>query len=190
MELNQYNNLFVYITLNQLPTSFNSNEIAKLKRQSKFYIVRLDFLYKKQRQRNATKQFLRVIKETELDAILYMMHNDPTAGHFSTDIMFNKVRTRYYWPQMYESIKKYVQSCDACQRRGRPKTKNELHPIPVVSPFYRIGIDFVGPLPRTSRGNKYIIVAMDYLTKWPEAKAVKDNTAKSVVKFLYEDIIC
>jgi hypothetical protein len=190
MELNQYNNLFVYITLNQLPTSFNSNEIAKLKRQSKFYIVRLDFLYKKQRQRNATKQFLRVIKETELDAILYMMHNDPTAGHFSTDIMFNKIRTRYYWPQMYESIRKYVQSCDACQRRGRPKTKNELHPIPVDSPFYRIGIDFVGPLPRTSRGNKYIIVAMDYLTKWPEAKAVKDNTAKSVVKFLYEDIIC
>jgi len=98
MERNQYNNLFVYITLNQLPTSFNSNEIAKLKRQSKFYIVRLDFLYKKQRQRNATKQFLRVIKETELDAILYMMHNDPTAGHFSTDIMFNKIRTRYYWP--------------------------------------------------------------------------------------------
>ena len=190
MERNQYNNLFVYITLNQLPTSFNSNEIAKLKRQSKFYIVRLDFLYKKQRQRNATKQFLRVIKETELDAILYMMHNDPTAGHFSTDIMFNKIRNRYYWPQMYESIRKYVQSCDTYQRRGRPKTKNELHPIPVDSPFYRIGIDFVGPLPRTSRGNKYIIVAMDYLTKWPEAKAVKDNTAKSVVKFLYEDIIC
>jgi len=82
MELNQYNNLFVYITLNQLPTFFNSNKIAKLKRQSKFYIVQLNFLYKKQRQRNATKQFLRVIKETELDAILYMMHNDLTAGHF------------------------------------------------------------------------------------------------------------
>jgi hypothetical protein len=98
MDLNQYNNLFVYLTLNQLPTFFNPNEIVKLKRQSKFYMVQFDFLYKKQRQLNAPEKFLRVIKETELDAILYMMHNDPTAGHFSTDIMFNKVRTRYYWP--------------------------------------------------------------------------------------------
>jgi len=91
---------------------------------------------------------------------------------------------------MYESIRKYVQLCDAYQWQGRPKTKNELHPIPVDSPFYRIRIDFVGPLSRTSRGNKYIIVAIDYLTKWPEAKAVKDVTAKNIVKFLYEDIIC
>ena len=127
---------------------------------------------------------------SELEAILYMMHNDPIAGYFSTDIMFNKICTRYYWLQMYENIRSYVQSCDACQRRGRPKAKNELHPIPVDSPFYRIGIDFVGPLPRTSRGNKYIIVAIDYLTKWPEARAVRDATAKNVVKFLYEDIIC
>ena len=67
---------------------------------------------------------------------------------------------------MYENIKAYIQFCDACQRRGRPKDKNELHPIPVDSPFYRIGIDFVRPLSRTIKGNKYIIVAIDYLTKW------------------------
>jgi len=48
----------------------------------------------------------------------------------------------------------------------------------------------VGPLPKTTKGNVYIVVAVDYLTKWPEAKAIPDATADSVAKFFYEDIIC
>ena len=78
-----------------------------------------------------------------------MMHNDPTSGHLGIEATFNKIRSRYYWPQYYEDIKKYVESCDACQRRGRPRRNQELHPIPVHSPFYQIGIDIIGPLPRT-----------------------------------------
>ena len=66
---------------------------------------------------------------------------------------------------MYEDIRSYVISCDSCQRRGKQKTKQPLHPIPVGDPFYQIGIDFVGPLPATKNGNRYIITAMDYLTK-------------------------
>lgn len=118
------------------------------------------------------------------------MHNTSTAGHFATDIMFDKIRSRYYWPQMYENIREYVRSCDACQRRGKPHGKVELNPIEVHSPFFQIGIDFVGPLPITQKGNRYIIVAMDYLTKWPEAKAVSHATAEETEKFIYEEIIC
>jgi Integrase zinc binding domain len=103
--------------------------------------------------------------------------------------MFEKIRTRYYWPQMYEDIQSYVRACDACQRRGRSKKNQLLHPIPVGSPFYQIGIDFVGPLPHTAQGNRYIIVAMDYLTKWPEAKPVPVATVEQVATFLYDDII-
>ena len=119
-----------------------------------------------------------------------MFHNDPTSKHFATEAMFNKIRTRYYWPQYYEDIKKYIQSCDACQRRGRSKANNLLHPIPVHSPFYQIGIDIVGPLPRTQRGKRYIVTAMDYLTKWPEARALSETNAKQVADFIYEQIIC
>jgi Integrase core domain len=76
-----------------------------------------------------------------------------------------------------------------CQRRGGHKRREPLHPIPVGEPFHRIGIDYVRPLPMTECGNKYIIVAMDYLTKWPEAKPVKEATAETTVDFIYEDII-
>ncbi|CAB4414663.1 unnamed protein product [Rhizophagus irregularis] len=119
-----------------------------------------------------------------------MMHNDPTSAHFSTDTMFDKIRKRYYWPQMYENIREYVQSCDACQRRGKSRSNQMLHPIAVHGPFYQVEIDFVGSLPITSRGNKYIIVAMDYMTKWPEAKAVPVATVEETSQFIYEDIIC
>src|SRR6266496_2280643 len=56
-------------------------------------------------------------------------------------------------------------------------------------PFYRIGIDIKEPLPITSSGNKYIVVAIDYFTKWPEAKAIPNMQAETVAKFIYEEII-
>src|SRR5256886_4072598 len=91
---------------------------------------------------------------------------------------------------MYEDTKKYIKFCDNCQRRGQKGEKSYLNPIEVGEPFERIGIDFVGPLEKTRKGNRYILVTTDYLTKWSEAKAMKDVTATNVVKFIYEVIIC
>ena len=70
------------------------------------------------------------------------------------------------------------------------KPTEELHSIKVGKPFDWVGIDLVGPLPITTRGNRYIAVAVEYLTKYPEARAIKTADAKSVADFIYEDIIC
>ena len=188
MDNQHYNELYEYISTQQIPSYFSKQQKQQLQKQAKNYIVENDLLYKM--DKNDMEKLYRVIQKEELPALLYMMHNDPTSGHFAIDAMFNKIKARYYWPQYYEDIKRYVESCDACQRRGRSKKNNLLHPIPVHSPFYQIGIDFVGPLPRTRRGKKYIIVAMDYLTKWPEARAVSEATADVTAQFLYEQIIC
>ena len=91
---------------------------------------------------------------------------------------------------MGEDIKRYVQSCDTCQRRQRPIKAEPLHPIKVGRPFDRVEIDIVGPLPTIKKGNQYIVVATEYLTKWPEARALPDAKAASVATFFYEDIIC
>jgi len=91
---------------------------------------------------------------------------------------------------MYEHIRNYVKTCDSCQKRGKYRQHGPLHPIEVGAPFDKIGLDFVGPLPSTAQGNKYIIVAMDYMTKYPEAKAVPNATAQQTADFIYEDIIC
>ena len=188
MEKQNYYNLHYYLTNNQHPNHLNEKECLKLTKHAKFFIVQNNLLYKIDKR--IENNYLRVLKQEELGALLYMMHNDPISGHFATDIMFEKIRKSYYWPQMYENIKEYVQACDSCQRRGKPKRQTTLHPIPVYEPFYQIGIDFVGPLPRTARGKQYIIVAIDYLTKWPEARAVSEATAQKTAEFVYEQIIC
>ena len=56
--------------------------------------------------------------------------------------------------------------------------------------FEKWGIDAVGPLPITSRGKSYILTAVDYLSRWTEAKAVRQITTKDVAKFVYDEICC
>ena len=58
-----------------------------------------------------------------------------------------------------------------------------------LRPFQHIGIDVQGPLPVTEKGNWYIVVAVDWLTKWPEAVAVQEADAQTIAEFLYKDLI-
>ena len=132
----------------------------------------------------------RVIPRYELEPVMYLLHDEPLSAHFGIEKCYEKAKSRFYWKGMINDIKEYIRTCDYCQRRGKPSGKNELHCIKVKEPFYQIGIDFVGPLSKTDKGNRYIIVAVDYFTKYPEAKAVKEATAKEVSTFIYEEIIC
>ncbi|GES96338.1 DDE-type integrase/transposase/recombinase [Rhizophagus clarus] len=188
MDPNQYHQIYQYLHQQILPTFNTSREKQKFINLCNNFELKLNYLYKKNKRKNG--QLLKVIRNFELEPLLYMMHNDPTAAHFAVDTMFNKIKDRYYWPQMYENIREYVKSCDSCQRRGKSKANQLLHPIVVHGPFYQVGIDFVGLLPITPNGNHYIIVAMDYMTKWPEARPVSRATAEETSQFIYEDIIC
>src|SRR5277367_1110724 len=144
MDTEKYNQVYQYLTQQIIPPTLKTTQqTTKFKNFCNNFIIKNNFIFKpdKRKQHN----LLRVLRRFELEPVLYMMHNDPTAGHFATDIMFNKIRDRYYWPQMYEDIRLYVQLCDSCQRRGRNRKNQLLHPIQVQSPFYQIGIDFVRP---------------------------------------------
>jgi hypothetical protein len=133
---------------------------------------------------------LRVIRRYELEGLMYLMHDHELSAHFGSKVTYEKVKEKYWWKGMIRDIEGYVKTCDSCQRRNKPIGKHELNSIEVKEPFYMIGIDIVGPLPRTVSGKKYIVVAMDYFTKWPEAKALEEANAKEVSIFIYEDIIC
>jgi len=188
MDSARYQHLKFYLINQTLPSSLPTKEQRAIKRQSKFFTIKNNLLYKNDRRDK--NNVLRVLQMHEIEPILFLTHNHPTGAHFGTDIMFNKIRDIYYWPQMYEQIRNYVKACDNCQRRGKSKNTDLLHPIEVKDPFQQIGIDIVGPLPITPRENRYIVVATDYLTKWPEARALKRADAASVVDFIYEEIIC
>ncbi|GJS74609.1 reverse transcriptase domain-containing protein [Tanacetum coccineum] len=118
--------------------------------------------------------------------ILTACHNRPTGGHhganYTAKIFFD---SGFYWPTIYRDAHDLVTRCDTCQRQGKILQKDEMpqNAIQVCDIFDVWGIDFMGPF-LSSRGNKYILVAVDYLSKWVKAKAVPTNDARVVVKFL------
>jgi hypothetical protein len=74
---------------------------------------------------------------------------------------------------------------------GKIRSEDEkLKSVPVCELFYRIAMDIVGPLPKTTSRNKYILVAIDHYSKWCEAKTIVDHVAKTTSKLLEDDIIC
>ncbi|GJW08591.1 putative nucleotidyltransferase, ribonuclease H [Tanacetum coccineum] len=122
----------------------------------------------------------------EMQEILEHCHTGPTRGHYRTDITARKIfESGFYWPTIFRDAARYIRDCDACQRTGNISSRNQM-PLTniIVSEVFDIwGIDFMGPFP-SLRNNKYILVAVDYVSKWVEAEALPTNNARVVVKFL------
>ncbi|GJU24666.1 reverse transcriptase domain-containing protein [Tanacetum coccineum] len=134
----------------------------------------------------ADQMIRRCVYGQEAVDILTACHNGPTGGHHGANYTAKKVfDSGFYWPTIYRDAHDMVKSCDSCQRQGKISQKDEMpqNAIQVCEIFDVWGIDFMGPFP-SSRGNKYILVAVDYLSKWVEAKALPTNDARVVVKFL------
>ncbi|GJT21364.1 reverse transcriptase domain-containing protein [Tanacetum coccineum] len=118
--------------------------------------------------------------------ILEACHNGPTRGHHGANLIAKKVfDAGFFWPTIYKDAHELVKNCDSCQRQGKILQLDEMpqNSIQVCEIFDVWGIDFMGPFP-SSRGNKYILVAVDYLSKWVEVKALPTNDARVVCKFL------
>ncbi|GJY80088.1 reverse transcriptase domain-containing protein [Tanacetum coccineum] len=118
--------------------------------------------------------------------ILKACHSGPTGGHYGANYTARKIfDSGFYWPTIYKDAHDFVTRCDICQRQGKITQRDEMpqNSIQVCEIFDIWGIDFMGPFP-SSRGNKYILVAVDYLSKWVEAKALPTNDARVVCKFL------
>nr|GFB59701.1 reverse transcriptase domain-containing protein [Tanacetum cinerariifolium] len=113
-------------------------------------------------------------------------HSGPTGGYYGASYTAKKVfDSGFYWPSIYKDAFELVKQCDSCQRQGKVSQRDEMPQnfIQICEIFDVSGIDFMGPFP-SSKGNKYILVAVDYLFKWVEAKALPTNDARVVVKFL------
>ena len=91
---------------------------------------------------------------------------------------------------MYKDVEEYVKICYECQIRGGPKKNNSIRMISPMDLFQRWRIDIVRSLPMTEDRNCYIIVAVDYFSKWLEARPLRHANAISVTTFIYEEIIC
>uniref|UniRef100_A0A5S6PZG1 RNA-directed DNA polymerase n=2 Tax=Trichuris muris TaxID=70415 RepID=A0A5S6PZG1_TRIMR len=127
-----------------------------------------------------------VVPESLKNRWLELAHDSPAGAHLGTDKMLDRLRKFAYWVQMAHDVSEYCRTCTKCQEH-----KSKTHPpVPLVNmkvgdTWHTIGIDVL-QLPESKLGNKYLLVLQDYYTKWIEAYAMKDQTAKTVVSKLID----
>ncbi|KAH9716153.1 hypothetical protein KPL71_021359 [Citrus sinensis] len=134
--------------------------------------------------------FANYLVKGEIPHILESCHAAAYRGHFSGHRTAAKVlQSGYYWPTIFKDAYEFVKCCDMCQKTGNITKRYEmlLTNILEVEVFDVWGIDFMGPFP-PSCGNLYILVAMNYVSKWVEAATLPINDAKTIVAFLQKNI--
>ncbi|GJT93782.1 reverse transcriptase domain-containing protein [Tanacetum coccineum] len=136
---------------------------------------------------------LRCVRPHQANYVLREIHEGSCSMHFGPrSVVAKAIRTGYYWPTMHTDARKLIRECNDCQVH-RPILRNpqqNLTPITSPWPFYKWGIDIAGPFPEGPGKVKFLIVAIDYFTKWIEAKPVATITGNQVKKFVWDNIVC
>ena len=198
--------IFDYVVNKKYKQGITKNEKANIRKSAKQYFERSGQLYyrhKAERSDNPDNEYreLLVIRDrAEKGRIIRSIHmgsgdSDSArcmGSHIGIDRTRSKIMERFFWKHVSKDVRDFILCCERCQKVN-PALKTpvgQLHPIPVPSEvMVQIRVD-ISNLPKTEEGYCCIVVAIDYFSKWPEARALKNHTAKSVAKFLFEDIIC
>ncbi len=119
-----------------------------------------------------------------------IFHDDLIKAYQNANIMYQQISKRYFQQNIRQDIKDFVKTYYKCQQRKSTKQNNQKRMISSTDIFKRQGIDIVKPLPITKEGNRYIVVAIDYFTRWSETRAIKVANAETIATFIYKEIIC
>src|SRR3954453_23234443 len=132
-----------------------------------------------------------VIPEGKKKEVLKLAHDHLLAGHLGQKNTYAKINKHYYWPGLFADVQCHVTTCDTCQKRKKGKTTAEITSSKITpEPFYHVRIDVVGPLPITLTGKRYIVVTVDYFTKYVEAEVLETADSQTIAIFLHKEIIC
>jgi hypothetical protein len=182
-----YADIANYLVAGKVPPHLSPRERRKIIQKSVRYSWIGGYLFY-----TGLDQEIRIcVRDDEVYDLLKDFHDGPCGGHFVAKRTGHKVlRMGYYWPNIFEDAKNYVQTCDSCQHMGQPTHRDEmpLQPQVVLEPFERWAMDFVGPINPPSNKKVYILVCTDYMTKWVEAKALIRASEEVVLAFLFENI--
>ena len=123
----------------------------------------------------------------EADYVMREVHEGIYGNHSGSRALVHKlVRAGYYWPTMQKDAEAYVRACDKCQRFSniirQPTEKLTL--LTALWPLAQWGLDIMGPFPTAVRQLKFLVVGIDYFTKWVEAEALATITKKNVRSFV------
>lgn len=124
--------------------------------------------------------------------IFRQLHSALRARRFGVSKTLAQVRQRFYWSHHHQDVRNWCRNCDLCASRKGPRRKPRaaMQQYNTGSPMERMTTDVMGPLPLSTSGNRYLVIVMDYFTKWPEAFAVPNQETGTVVDALVKQIVC
>ena len=184
-----YADLVNYLATNILPSHASRAQVDKLKADAKHFVWDDPYLWK-----FCSDQVIRrCVPNGEFEAILHHCYDTSVGGHSGPQRTARRVLdSGFYWLTIFKDAYRFVKGCEKCQRaEGNITKRNEMpqQPIIVCEVFDVWGIDFMGPFP-PSACFSYILLAVDYVSRWVEAKATRTNDSKVVADFLKTNIFC
>jgi len=182
-----YANIVNFLVLGQLLAHWSTQDKRKFLNEVRNFYWDDPYLFKY----CPDQIFRRCIPDNEVSSVIKFCHSEACGGHFSSRKTTAKIlQSGFYWPAMFKDSHAFCKTCENCQKLGSISKCHmmPLNPILVIEIFDCWGIDFMGLFP-PSFGFLYILVAVDYVSKWIEAIPSRNNDHKTVIKFLKENIL-
>ncbi|KAL8563835.1 hypothetical protein ACOMHN_061959 [Nucella lapillus] len=191
MDEEDYANLIAYFTSGVFPEFLNQqnkkNARDAFRRKAKTFAVKdgTRLLYVENKQ-GGEINYRAVVKKGDVYRGIKTIHD---VDHLEINATHARVKSYHYWNRLFEDIRHFVSSCEQCQKSGKFETEgSRLKPIPPPSrPFQMWGMDLT-MLPKSDEGHNYLVVAVDYLSKYVEAAPLKIKEAPAILTFF--DNIC
>lgn len=160
-----------------------------LEKEESNFTVQDNQVFRKYITEKGNESLVRFIPFNERADLVFQYHE--SFGHAGVKTMLKMFGDRFWWPTMKTDIKDWIRTCAQCQlNSNHTKTHQDvMHPLSIPKAFERWHLDFVGELPVTKRGNKWLLTAVDSLTNWPIARAVPVASKEAVADFIYEEIV-
>jgi hypothetical protein len=183
-----YGDIIIYLQTQTFQPNLSSTYRHFIRYQAHQYIILGDTLY----HHGVDSVFRRCLTYDEVEKALNDYHSRACGGHMSGYATAQKIlRAGYFWPSLFKDCIIFVQKCHAFQTYNNNIRSHlaSLHPVVSIGPFMKWGIDFMTCNPHSVGGHGYIIVAVDYFTKWAEVMPTFDNTMKTIALFIFNDSI-
>ena len=181
-----YADIVNYLVTGQILPQWTSQQKRKFLVDIKKYYFDDPYLFK-----YCPDQLMRrCVSNDDQIGVLTFCHSKACRGNFSSRKTADKIlQAGFYWPTLFKVFFEFFKTCAWCQQLGGVKKRNmmPLNPILIIEIFDCCGLDFMGPFP-PSCGYLYILLAIDYVSKWVEAIPTRTNDHKVVLKFLKEHI--
>ena len=188
--------IYRFIKENKLPE--NAKLATKLTKSAKKYYklnenqILMHITKKENPGQIAYERTVIVAPKLIREGLLKHAHKHELSGHQGRAKTYLQIRKRFTWPHMFKDIKKFIHKCLRCALSKRQQSSwygGGLQPIIPKGAFEQIHMDLVGPLPKTERGNVYLLVIIDHFTKWAEVLPIPNKEADTVINGIWKTII-